>query len=273
MAKAPKPEPHDITAEDRELFMSVCQLVIARGFVSAEDLTTQYGAEATTKAIAVLYRTHRMMREVRRPGEGGNVLGYEWADRRFSKAEMAKIPPGLLFIIEQFAKPSKRYTDFVQITAHCKSLNGMLGAMPVKREDADTVNSFDRLNGTESDIFIPRYCLRAMLRKALQIMGQEMSLADRIVFSTLTFPAGTVSKDIAVRPVPPAMSGQPSQGRGMQLHEKIPGGVTFDIRAMVPTSVINPDQYLGVLRCAGEFVGLSPARSAGFGNFEVVGAE
>jgi hypothetical protein len=62
-------------------------------------------------------------------------------------------------------------------------------------------------------------------------------------------------------------------GKGLRRSESLPDGIEFTIKAMVPTSAIAIDEYLRALRLGGEHIGLSPGRSAGFGDFEVLGAE
>jgi hypothetical protein len=45
------------------------------------------------------------------------------------------------------------------------------------------------------------------------------------------------------------------------------------LRALIPTTYLSPHDFLAVLKIGGEFVGLSPGRSAGYGNFEILGVE
>ena len=63
---------YEMKAEDKELYAGFCTRVIADGFVPAEILRNAFGDEAYTRCIAVLFRTWRMFREVRRKWTDGN---------------------------------------------------------------------------------------------------------------------------------------------------------------------------------------------------------
>ncbi len=260
---------HEVRHDDKDLYLSFATRIVANGFASAEELRDEYGAEAFTKCVASLFRTHRALREVRRPWKDEkDALGYEWADQRYSQAQIKKLPPEVAIVVEKFKKGNAKYTDFERIKVRCRWTNKVLGAIPHTEASGDKLNSFDRANGKGSDVLIPAYCLRAMAAKALPAMLKEAALARRIMFKTIHVPASAISEDTEVRPV---LDPDGRTGLGMNRSECLPSGTEFDIEALVPTSALAPDEYLRMLNLAGEFVHLSPARSSGFGDFEVVG--
>ena len=131
--------------------------------------------------------------------------------------------------------------------------------------DGAPINSFER--DREGRIKILRYHQRAMIGPALQMIGKELALARRIAFKTITLEVnGNLSK--VERPV-----NDHGQGKGFCRSEKLADGTEFTIEAMIPTSILSVAEYLSALKLAGETVGLSPGRSAGFGDFEIIEAE
>ncbi len=250
---------------DSESIANMALKVKAEGFVPAEDLKTEFGPEKFTRGVAVLYRDFRMFREVRRAWKDGvDVLGYEWADRRFSKSEVKKIAPELGFLVELTAQMAPKYSDFQNVTAKCRYITAALGGVPVKDADGSPINSFER--DKDGQIQILRYNLRAMITPALAMIGKEQALGRRIAFKTVRITAnGNLSK--VDRPV-----NDHGQGKGFCRSERLADGTEFTIEAMVPTSILSVTEYLSALKLAGETVGLSPGRSAGFGDFEVIEA-
>lgn len=250
---------------DSESIADMALKVKAEGFVPAEGLKLAFGPERFTRGIAVLYRDFRMFREVRRAWkDGADVLGYEWADRRFSKSEVKKIPPELGFLVDLTQQMAPKYSDFQPVTARCRYTTAALGGCPVKDTDGSPVNAFER--DSRGHIQILRYNLRAMITPALAMIGKEQALARRIAFKTIRIEVnGNLSK--VERPV-----NDHGQGKGFCRSEKLADGTEFEIEAMIPTSILSVSEYLQALRLAGETVGLSPGRSAGFGDFEVIEA-
>lgn len=250
---------------DAESIANMALKVKAEGFVPADDLKSEFGPEKFTRGIAVLFRDFRMFREVRRPWKDDtNVLGYEWADRRFSNTEIKKIPEQLGFIAELTTKTVAKYSDFQRVTAKCRFTMAALGGVPAPEKNGIAVNSFER--DAEGNIMILRYNQRAMIAPALAMIGKEQAAARRIAFSTIKLrPNGNLSQ--VARPV-----NDQGQGKGFCHSERLADGTEFTIEAMVPTSVLSVAEYLQALRLAGETVGLSPGRSAGFGDFEVIEA-
>lgn len=251
---------------DAESIANMALKVKAEGFVPAEDLKVEFGPEKFTRGVAVLYRDFRMFREVRRPWKDGtDVLGYEWADRRFSKSEVKKIPGELGFLIDLTQQMAPKYSDFQKVTAKCVYTTAALGGVPVKDTDGTPINAFER--DSAGRVQILRYNLRAMITPALAMIGKEQALGRRIAFSTIRLETnGNLSK--VDRPV-----NDHGQGKGFCRSEKLADGTEFTIEAMVPTSILSVAEYLEALKLAGATVGLSPGRSAGFGDFEVLEAQ
>jgi hypothetical protein len=250
---------------DSESIANMALKVKAEGFVPAEDLKAEFGPEKFTRGIAVLYRDFRMFREVRRAWKDGvDVLGYEWADRRFSKSEIKKIPPELGFLVDLTAQMAPKYSDFQRVVAKCRYTNVVLGGCPVKDTDGSPINSFQR--DRHGNALILRYNQRAMFVAVLPAIGKEQALARRILFDTISItPNGNLSK--VERPV-----NDHGQGKGFCRSEVLADGTEFTIVARIPTSILSITEYLEALKLAGETVGLSPGRSAGFGDFEVIEA-
>lgn len=250
---------------DAESIANMALKVKAEGFVPAEDLKRDFGPDKFTRGIAVLFRDFRMFREVHRPWkDDANVLGYEWADKRFSKSEIKTIPPELGFILELTTKTLAKYTDFQKVIARCVYTSPVLGGVPVPDKDGTPINSFER--DKDGNLLILRYNQRAMIAPALAMIGKEQAAARRIAFSTIRLHAnGNISK--VDRPV-----NDNGQGKGFCRSERLSDGTEFTIEAMVPTSVLSVSEYLQALKLAGQTIGLSPGRSAGFGDFEVIEA-
>jgi hypothetical protein len=251
---------------DAESIAAMALKVKAEGFVPAEGLKVEFGGEKFTRGVAVLYRDFRMFREVRRPWKDGTeVVGYEWADRRFSRSEVKKIPAELGFLVELTASMAVKYGDFQQVTAFCQYTTAALGGVPVKDTDGESINAFER--DSQGRLQILRYNLRAMITPALAAIGKEQALGRRIMFSTIRLETnGNLSK--VERPV-----NDHGQGKGFCRSERLADGTPFTIKALIPTSILSVAEYLQALAIAGETVGLSPGRSAGFGDFEVLRAE
>lgn len=250
---------------DTDSIANMALKIKAEGFVPAEDLKREFGPEKFTRGIAVLYRDFRMFREVRRPWKNGtDALGYEWADKRFSRSEIKKIPPELGFLVDLATKTAPKYSEFQRVIARCRYTTPVLGGIPVPDTDGVLLNSFER--DQDGNLLILRYNQRAMITPALAMIGKEQAAARRIGFKTIKIKAnGNLSK--VDRPV-----NDKGQGKGFCRSEKLADGIEFTIEAMVPTSVLSIAEYLQALRWAGEMAGLSPGRSAGFGDFEVIEA-
>lgn len=251
---------------DSESIANIALKVKAEGFVPAEDLKKEFGPEKFTRGIALLYRDMRMFREVRRAWKDDtDVLGYEWTDRRFSKSEVKKISPQIMTILKDLTSAiAPKYSDFQSVTAKCIFETGVLGGVPVKDTDGSPINAFQR--DRHGNIQILRYNCRAMITPALAAIGKEQALARRIGFKTVSIkPNGNLSK--VERPV-----NDHGMGKGFCRSEMLADGTEFTIDALIPTSILSVSEYLQALKIAGETVGLSPGRSAGFGDFTVLEA-
>lgn len=263
----PDGESNSITVRyDSESIANMALKVKAEGFVPAVDLKKEFGPEKFTRGIAVLYRDFRMFREVRRAWKDNtDVVGYEWADRRFSKSEVKKIPQELGFLVELTAQMAPKYSDFQLVKATCRYLTAALGGVPVTDTDGSPINAFER--DVHGVIQILRYNLRAMITPALAMIGKEQALGRRIAFKTVRIHAnGNLSK--VERPV-----NDHGQGKGFCRSERLADGTEFVIEALIPTSILSETEYLQALALGGQTVGLSPGRSAGFGDFEIISAE
>jgi hypothetical protein len=254
---------------DTESIMAIALRVKAEGFVPRSVLDEEFGPAKTTQAIAVLYRDFRMFREVRRRWTNGTeALGYEWADRRFSKSEVKKIPGELGFLVDLTQAIQPRYSDFQEVSVRCRFTTPILGSVPVKDQNGDPTNCFERDNSRQHALIL-RYHQRAMAMSALPLIGKQAALGRHIRFSTITLPINGDLSTVEHGIVQAGMSG----GKGLRRSERLPDGIEFTMHAMIPTSEIAVDEFLRMIRVAGQHVGLSPGRSAGFGDFEVLSAE
>lgn len=244
---------------DVELLRKFSMRIITDGFVPAEELKVEFGNDAYTMAIAVLFRQFRLIGRHRRPWGDGEADGYEWSDERHSKSHAKSIPEDLQFLLKFSKAKQNRYTDFALITAHCRWTNFVLGAVPGK-DATGAINVFER--DADEAITIPAYCLRAMTYRSLALLGKEPSIAPHIRYSGIRVsdPKVVVKEHAVVKG---------TQGLGIKRSESLEPGTTFTIEAWVPTSALSQADYVSMLRLAGKYVRLSPARSAGYGDFIV----
>jgi hypothetical protein len=173
-----------------------------------------------------------------------------------------KIPPELGFLVDLATQMAPKYSDFQTVTAKCRYVTAALGGCPVADKKGVAVNSFER--DADGNIQILRYNVRAMITPALAMIGKEQALGRRIGFKTIRITAnGNLS--VVARPV-----NDHGQGKGFCHSERLADGTEFTIEALIPTSILSVSEYVQALKLAGEMVGLSPGRSAGFGDFEVL---
>ena len=269
MRKEPGDQDHQVVIKyDSATIAAIALKVKAEGFVPASILRDEFGPEKCTQGIAVLYRDFRMFREVRRPWTNDEIaLGYEWADRRFSRAEIKKISPELNFVVDLATAMTPKYGDFETISVRCRYTTPILGSVPVKDKNGDPTNTFER-DASGRALILP-YHQRAMASMALPMIGKEQAVARRIGWSTIRLPTNGQLEIVEHGIVE---QGRPG-GKGLRRSEILRDPLDFTIRANVPTSVLAMDEFLRMLRTAGQFVRLSPGRSAGFGEFEVLEAE
>lgn len=254
---------------DAQAIANIAMEVKAQGFLPRSVLDEKFSPDKVTQAIAVLYRDFRMFREVRRPWKDEqNALGYEWADKRFSKQETKKIPPALGFVLELTSSMKAKYGDFEPVTVNCRYTTPILGSVPVKDKDGDPTNVFER--DASGHVLILPYHQRAMSSAALPMIGKEQSIARRIGYSTIRIKPNGNLKFVEHGIVDPSGYGG---GKGLRRSESLIDPLEFTIHANVPTSALSIEEFLRMVKTAGQFVRLSPGRSAGFGEFEVIGAE
>jgi hypothetical protein len=254
--------------EDEEVMRGVMFQVMQRGFVPGAVLQQEFGDSLTTKALAILHKTWRVLVESREPWEGQEVNGFKMAERRFSQAEIKKMPAQLAFLPELFKQTQNKYSDYKQITVRCRWTNPVLGALPGKTDDEakDALLKFER--NWLGHVVIQRYGVRAMFSRALELTNRSGYAADRFGFCTITVQDAKIVND-HVR----GMVDDRGNGLGTIRSECMVAGTEFILRANIPTTYISPNDFLAVLKVAGEFVGLSPGRSAGYGDFEILGVE
>ena len=267
--KKSNPQSIGVIKYDAEAIANIAMEVKAQGFIPRSMLDEKFGADKVTQAIAVLYRDFRMFREVRRPWKDEqNALGYEWADKRFSTPETKKIPPALGFVLELTSGLKAKYGDFEPIAVQCRYTTPILGSVPVKDKDGDPTNVFER--DAAGRVLILPYHQRAMSSVALPMIGKEQAVARRIGYSTIRITPNGNLKHVEHGIVDPSGYGG---GKGLRKSESLVDPVDFTIHANIPTSALSIDEFIRMLRTAGQFVRLSPGRSAGFGEFEVIAAE
>jgi hypothetical protein len=271
MAKEPKAEVAAsslFSREDEETMRGITFKIMSAGFVPASVLQQEFGDSLTTKALAILHKTWRVLVESREPWEGQEVNGFKMAERRFSQAEIKKMPAQLAFLPEWFKQTQNKYSDYKQITVRCRWTTPVLGALPGKTDDEakDALLKFER--SYLGHVIIQRYGTRAMFGRALELSNRSRYAAERFGFSTIEVENAKISTD-HVR----GMVDDRGNGLGTIRSECMAAGTEFVLRALIPTTYLSPHDFLAVLKIGGEFVGLSPGRSAGYGNFEILGVE
>lgn len=98
------------------------------------------------------------------------------------------------------------------------------------------------------------------------MVGRETAIARRIGWKAVRISNPKIKVDRSGI----TQEGSFHGGLGIRRSERVDAPLEFTIEAMVPTSALLEADYLMMLRKAGEFVGLSPARSAWYGDFEVI---
>lgn len=249
---------------DLETLPAMAQKVMAEGFVPAEVLKEQFGASKFTQGIAVLFRQFRVFREVRRPFGSDNkeVLGYEWAHPKFSQPQIKKMPRELGFLVEMVKAIRPKYADYEVVEVPCRWTNHVIASLPVEVGPNDVLHVFER--DGDGNVLVPAYCLRAMAKTTLQMIGKESSIAFKIGFTTIRVP----NPDIKVK-IHPIIDDR-GQGLGLKKSETLPPGTEFTITAYVPTTALSVSDYVRMLAVAGSAVRLSPARHTGYGDFIVL---
>lgn len=268
MAKQPKqPEQPEastfqLDAETQRSLLEVALCIKGSGFVPHTDLRERFGDRIFTIFSAIAYRDYRIVREVRRPWKDNQTaIGHEWADRRFSRQEAKRVPAELQWVVEVCSASAPRYTDFKHIVFGCRWTNRVLAALPVPETDKRRV--FERVNG---DVLIPAYCSRAMMRKVFPLVGKAEALANHIRFAAVRVP---INGSIAPHLVP-VVDEWRHQGRGVIEHESLPPGTEFTLEFSYPSSEITEVETVDAVLKAGFLVRFSPARSSGYGDFEVL---
>lgn len=241
--------------------------IYAEGFLPYSEMVAQFGEQDATRAIAILFRNFRVIREVRRPwGKEENILGYEWADRRFSNPEAAKLPVEYQWLKDMKASRIPKYESFEHVKVRCQWVNSVVGGLPMQDDDG-AFNGFLRGNGKADILIIPAYCLRSMFAKVLPMIGKEVAIARRIGWKRVEVKPRKL--DFIPLPKVDESKGK-SGGLGVHRHERFLAGEEFIVDAMVPTSHLSIAEFIAGLRKAGDYVRFSPGRSAGFGDFEVM---
>jgi len=185
--------------------------------------------------------------------------------------EAKKIPADMQWVVEMASKGGSRYKDFERAVIVCRWTNTVLASLPVP--DSDKRRVFERVDG---DVLIPAYCVRAMLRKVLPLVGKTMSLADNVRAAAVRVPVNGNGKGVGVTQVAlpprlmPVVDEKTHQGKGVTEHESLPPGTAFTMELYYPSSEISLEQLIETVALAGRVVRLSPARSSGYGDFEIV---
>ncbi len=242
-----------VDSEESKKLAIIANKIRAEGFVPKDVLYREYGDELATKAVALMYRQWRVVIEVTRKWEGKEVKGYEWANAKISAAKQKQMPPQAQFLVDLCKGGTTQYGDYKQVTVRCRYITPALGGIPNTSGDK---NCFERNGGP----CILRHNQRAMFSDALGIIGKTKSIAYQTRFSVISFDE-SVLKDYK-RALPDV---------GVLMYESIPTGSEFTIDALVPTTHLSETEFVQAITEAGKRIGLSPARSAGHGDFEVMG--
>lgn len=255
------------TKEDEEVMRGIMFLVLGGGFIPKSKIIEKFGDTATTKALAILHKSYRVLVESREPYEGQEVNGLKLAERKFSQPEIKKLPPALAFLPELFKQNANKYAEYKWISVQCRWTTPVLGALPrmTDTDPPDDILAFER-NWTGKDIIIQRYGIRKMFSVALGLNDKSPYAADRFGFETITVIDPKITTD-HIR----GIVNDRGEGLGTIRSECLAAGTEFILRAKIPTTYLSPADFVSILKEAGILVGLSPGRSSGYGNFEVEG--
>jgi hypothetical protein len=241
------------------------------GFITKEELRKKFGDTVTTRGLAICYGMLRVVKEVDRPQDGGGIQrGYEWSDERFSNQKMKDLPEWMGPIKGLLQGKKVRYTGYEAVTVRCRWTNKVLAGMI---DPADLEKRVFDIDPITKEILVPAYCLTAMFRDAFQLVpalaDKPQAIAYRVKFAAVRIPDAKDKIQDEYFPVAPEYRG--GKGKGRTATQVLPAGTEFTIDAMIPTSEISVAQYLEVIQTAGKYVRLSPGRSSGRGDFEVLG--
>jgi hypothetical protein len=262
-----------LSAEDVTVIEAIVAKVTAQGFVPHADLLHEFGDRQTTRALALLHKTYRFLVESREPWDGKEVSGFKRAEGRFSQAQLKKIPPQLSFIVQLATSKNNKYSEFKFIMVKCRWTSRVLGGIPTttpllhvdgKATGGEQINAFER-DWLGNVIAAQRFNVRKMMEQAFLLCNREGYAAFRLGYASVILDKNAIKIEEHVRGVT-----KDRQGLGTCKSESIPPGTEFVLRFSVPTSYISPADLMRVLKVAGEMIGLSPGRSAGYGDFEVV---
>ena len=255
------------------------------GFVPETVLYEEFGPVLTTQGLALLYNTYRVLVRLRRPWtDNVEVMGYRWSDDRWSKSMVKGVPPELDFLIEMIGKKLK-YHSYQPFKVECIWTSMILGAHPTPRngmaiekkaekkttngEEKEEKKVFDEWLTFErnyvGDIYIPAYCLRAMARTTLAMMGKEQALAQKLNFASIVLHNPKLGEKKM-----PIIDRGTQMGKGINLHETIEAGTRFIVEAFPPSSMMSHAEFMLLLQLGGKYVRCSPAVSRGYGDFEVL---
>jgi hypothetical protein len=261
-----------LSAEDVTVIEAIVAKVTAQGFVPHADLLHEFGDRQTTRALALLHKTYRFLVESREPWDGKEVAGFKRAEGRFSQAQLKKIPPQLSFIVQLAASKNNKYSEFKMIAVKCHWTNPVLGGVPKttplvqengKATGGEQINAFER-DWLGNVIAAQRFNVRKMMEQAFLLCNREGYAAFRLGYGTVVLDKNHVKIAEHIRGVT-----KDRQGLGTCKSEMVPAGTEFVLKFAVPASYISPADLLHVLKVAGEMVGLSPGRSAGYGDFVI----
>lgn len=254
--------------QDKKLFQEFMYFIQANGFVPRAQLIKEFGDKNTTKCLAVLHKTWRVLVESREPYDGQDMLGLKIAERRFSKAEVNRMPYELSFLPEMIKQTKSSYGEYKELAIRCRWTAPILGSLPRLSDEKipETLMAFERT--PLGDVLIQRHGIRAMFARGLKLCNYSSYAVEHFGFESIVLHHVKV-KNNHIR----GQQNERGDAVGTIRSECIDAGVEFVLRILFPATFMSPNDVVRIVRTAGRMVGLSPGRSAGYGDFEIVKIE
>jgi len=258
------------SSEDEQTMRNIMMKITAEGFVPRATLYEQFGDGQATKALAILHKSQRVIVESLEPwgNKKDKVLGFKLSTEGMSIARAKKLPPALAWLPELFKQQKKTYSEYQRIALRCRYLTPILGALPTMTDDEtpQPILAFER--NWAGEVIVQRFGVRAMLKQGLRLTNRSEYAAAYFGFETV------VLSNVKMLP-DKIRGGQNERGEaiGTTRSECAALGHEFIIAIRVPLTYITPNDFVELMRVCGSMVGLSPGRSAGYGDFEVLAVE
>lgn len=155
------------------------------------------------------------------------------------------------------------YRDYERAIAKCKTKSIWLGGRGTFKDEPYT---HEFVRDSKGKIIIPADYIRAMFRNSMHYVNMTGTIAMKWMFPVQSI-LETNGHKTFMEPKPII---SPTGGRGINKFEALPPGCEFTIDMDIPTSRITREQFIRVLKKAGERVGTYAYRKGQYGLFDVL---